>query len=1143
VLHVHRSQRADRLAHALAELLSEPPDDPFTPDIVAVPAKGVERWLAQRLSHVLGASSGAALGGASSAGAAEAGVCAHVLFPPPSALIGEVLSAVTGLSADEDPWRPDRSPWPLLEVIDDCATEPWCEVLGRHLARDSGRRLATAQHLATLFAGYAAARPAMITAWAAGEDSDGTGHTLPPDLSWQPELWRRLRARLAVPSPPERLAAACTLLREDPERVDLPGRVSFFGPTRLTAEQLTVLRALAGHRDVHLWFPHASPVLWDRLGDSLADAPVDKTGLIRRSDDPTRRMPRHPLLASLARDVRELEILLRANGVETPQLTDEHHTAPDPPATLLGRLQQQLRDDAPPTAPVPVPASDRSIQVHACHGRSRQVEVLRDVLLGLLAADLTLEPRDIVVLCPDIDGFAPLISAAFGLPDAEGEHPGHLLRVRLADRSLRETNPLLGTLAALLDLAGGRVTASHVLDLAATAPVRRRFRFDDDELERLEDWVRTSGVRWGLDRVHREPYGLGQIGQNTWVAGLDRVLLGAALADEQHWLGLALPLDDVDSSDLDLAGRLTEYVERLADILDRLTGEHPASDWLATLDAALDLLTEPAPADSWQLTAARRLLGAVGRAAGEHDPLLTLGDIRALLAGRLQGVPTRAGFRTGNLTMCTMVPMRSVPHRVVCLLGMDDGVFPRAAGSDGDDVLLRDPCIGERDPRGEDRQLLLDAVTAAGETLVLLYSGAHERTNAVQPPAVPLGEILDALDRTATTADGQPVREQVVVRHPLQPFDSRNFIRGRLGTDGPFSHDKAALAGALAATGPRQPAPAFLSETLPPATGTADIEDADIPDDVDLESLIRFLEHPARHFVRQRLGIVVAEEADEPADGLTVELRGLDQWQVGERMLTGRLAGLPIEVCQHAEWRRGLLPPGPLGLRSLERLGKDIDPLVAAATPFLEHATDAYDISIDLPDGRVLTGTVGDVRATGPDAGTLLRTTYSRLGPKQRIRAWVLMLALTAAQPDRTWSAVTLGRGPRGSTRPRRAAVGGVAAADAVQILSQLIDLRDRGLRRPLPLPVTTGCAYANARHGGDDPAEAMAKATSEWSSSYENTDRDHALVWGETAAFSVLTEAPWPDENWYEDEPDRFGRLACRLWFPVLDVETVDIP
>ena len=127
------------------------------------------------------------------------------------------------------------------------------------------------------------------------------------------------------------------------------------------------------------------------------------------------------------------------------------------------------------------------------------------------------------------------------------------------------------------------------------------------------------------------------------------------------------------------------------------------------------------------------------------------------MRGRLGGRPTRANFRTGTLTVCTMVPMRSVPHRVVCLLGLDDGVFPRNPRPDGDDVLARNPAIGERDARGEDRQLMLDAILAAKEHLVITYTGADERTGATRPPAVPLGELLDSLDETATGADGSPI--------------------------------------------------------------------------------------------------------------------------------------------------------------------------------------------------------------------------------------------------------------------------------------------------------------------------------------------------------------------------------------------------
>ena len=210
---------------------------------------------------------------------------------------------------------------------------------------------------------------------------------------------------------------------------------------------------------------------------------------------------------------------------------------------------------------------------------------------------------------------------------------------------------------------------------------------------------------------------------------------------------------------------------------------------------------------------------------------LRLPDVRALLTDRLAGRPTRANFRTGTLTVCTMVPMRSVPHRVVCLLGLDDGVFPRQGAVDGDDVLARDPMTGERDARSEDRQLLLDAILAATQTLVVTYTGADEVSGRPRPPAVPLGEVLDALDATATTTNGRPVSEAVTVHHPLQPFDPKNVSPGGLLPGATFSFDPAAAAGARAASGARTPPVPFLDAPLPAAQ----------PGDVSLADLVRLL--------------------------------------------------------------------------------------------------------------------------------------------------------------------------------------------------------------------------------------------------------------------------------------------------------------
>ncbi|MGI5132580.1 exodeoxyribonuclease V subunit gamma [Pseudonocardia sp. CA-107938] len=1074
---LHRAERADALADALAELLATPLPDPFAAEVVAVPARGIERWLAQRLSHRLGA------------GSSGDGVCAGVEFPAPVAVVAAAVGGATGVAPEADPWRPARAVWPLLEAMDASLDEPWCAPLAAHLRAAPGRRYATARRLAELYAQYAAQRPELVRSWQ-------EGHGTVPDLEWQARLWRLLRERIGTPGPAERVEQACRALRADPELAPLPQRLSLFGPTRLTDEELTVLAALAEHRDVHLWLPHPSPDLWARI-PQVAEVPL-------RSADPTAVLPRHPLLASLGRDVRELQVRLSTRATRSV-----HHPLPEPPATLLGRLQRELRDDAPPSVPSPVGPDDTSVAVHFCHGADRQVEVLREIVLGLLAADPTLEPRDIVVLCPDIETFAPLISATFGLGDVG--HPGHRLQVRLADRALRQVNPLLDTVERLLELAQHRLTASELLDLLASRPVRTRFGLDDDDLERLRTLTVAAGVRWGLDAAHRAPYRLDGFPQNTWEAGLDRLLLGVAMPGAtRDWLGTALPLGDVDSGDTQRLGALAEFVDRLSGVLAGLAGERPLQAWVEGLLDALDLLTATSATDAWQGAHARAELADAVVSAGPHAGTVPLGlaDVRGLLGERLRGGPTRASFRTGSLTVATLVPMRSVPHRVVCLLGLDDGAFPRATAVDGDDVLAREPRVGDRDLRSEDRQLLLDAVCAATERLVVVASGADARTGARRPPAVPLGELLDAIAATAGDTAG------IVRRHPLQPFDGRNFR-----APAPFSFDTASLAGARAAAGERVPPRPFLPDPLPPLAR----------DPLPLEDLVAFVEHPVKAFLTQRAGVPVRDGDEEPPDALPVEPDGLARWAVGDRLLRDRLAGLDLDRARKAEWRRGALPPGALGDAFLLSVLDDVEPLVAAAHEVrAEEPPTDIDVDVALPDGRVA-GTL-----SGVHGGTLVRVEFSRLAPKHRLRAWVQLLALSVAEPDREWTAATVGRGQHHGILVAR--LGPVRPEEARTVLGDLVEMAAIGRCTPLPLPTVAGATYAKVRRAGGGPDDALEEAKRAWTvgAGAEQTDAAHRRVWGERAEAAVVFAERGPVGK----EPTLFGTLALRLWDPLLRAE-----
>jgi exodeoxyribonuclease V gamma subunit len=770
---------------------------------------------------------------------------------------------------------------------------------------------------------------------------------------------------------------------------------------------------------------------------------------------------------------------------------------------------------------------DRSLEVHACHGRARQVEVIRDAILHLLAEDPTLEPRDVIVMCPDIETFAPLIQATFGAGEVsedddetdalpEGIRPPDL-RVRLADRALRQTNPVLGVVARLLELADQRLTASQVLDFADREPVRRRFRLDDDGLARLEDWVATSGIRWGLDAEHRAPFKLADLPAGTFRSGLDRLLLGVTMTEEEQRLfGGVLPLDDVESGAIDLAGRFAELVDRLSEAVDACAVPQTVESWARTLATAADALTAAAPREGWQRSELQRLLDDVVREAAGHAGELELAEVRALLAERLQGRPTRANFRTGHLTICTLVPMRSVPHRVVCLLGLDDGTFPRKAPRDGDDLMLRDPHVGERDTRTEDRQLLLDALLAARDRLVITYTGNDERTNLVRPPAVPVGELLDMVERTA----GRAARAQVVVQHPLQPFDPRNFTVGRLVPGRPWSFDRVTLEGARALAARRAPLQPFLRGPLPPVERGP----------VELDSLVRFVERPVRAFLRQRLEISVGDYADEIDDSLPVELDSLERWGAGQRMLEALLDGTDGRAAILAEIARGSLPPGQLAKPVVDALFPQVKVIADQARRLTAEPARSVDVKVDLLDGRPLTGTVQGVR------GSLLTTvTFSKVNPRHRIAAWVRLLALSAVAPA-GFEAATIGRARSGSQeRPsvKLARIGPLSREEALAELDVLVDLWERGLREPLPLACMTSAAYA----AGED-------ARSEWVSdrfAREDKEPEHMLAFGGVRSWTELREElPRGDERWVPGEPTRFGQFARRLWTGLQARETV---
>ena len=1084
MIHVYAAGGAEPLAARLAEVWAGPVCDPFTPEWLAVPSDGMRRWLTLELARHLGAS-----------GPGGDGVVANVVRAYPGTLRSCVLTAARG-GDRPDPWDIDRLVWSVLAALDGGGHDP--ALGGLSTLPPGGSRFARARRVADLFDRYHLHRPAMIRSWAAGGDVDATGEVLASHHTWQPHLWRLVRRVVGRPSPPETWPELLDRVAGNELALDLPPRLTLFGFTLLPGGGfLELAQAVAVHRDVHLFL--LEPSRFDPDDLRRAGSRRSRSAARPLGDESAEGGWAHPLLQSWGRLHRDTALILadaEADGMPARQRVDGQTTTP--PSSLLGRLQNDLRANNGSGGTVAFEPTDRSVQFHACFGPTRQVETLRDTLLHLLdedAPDLTEE--DILVVCPSLERFAPLIEAVFG-PSVESPSPSDhgepsqtrggapALRYRIADRSLRSTNPCLAAMGALVDLVSGRFESTAVLDFLALGPVRARFDFDDDDLDDIAGWVAGTQVRWGIDPVHREGFGVPpSIEGNTWQAALDRLLTGAAVDDGDMTLAVGdVSPYGVEGSGADTVGRLAEAIGHLSALVAETYAAIPVAEWVEALRRACAGLFAYDDHTRWQKEALDRLFDDAVQSAmsGDQPSSLPLEfvDMRRLWAERLEAIPGRADYFRGGITVSSMTPLRGVPFRVVCLLGMDQEAFGPLSAA-GDDLVAAAPQRGDPDPRAEMRQSLLEAVLAATDSLVVVRDGRDVRTNQVVPRPVVVAELFEAVIQLVDPPARPALAATLEVDHPRQAFDEKCFAEGGLRAGTVWSFDGGDLDAALARRSRSSFREPFLAEPLPPSERM----------EIELDQLHAFFKNPVAYFIGQRLEAHLPVSDEEPSVLLPVELSGLDRWRVATRLLEARLAGIDTDRWCSVERQRSTLPPGSLGQQIVEACSDEVEAVaaVAASIGIADGPPDPFEIEVALPSGIRILGTV-PLSLPGPHRGPA-RLGYSGLKPVHRVHAWLDLMALVATDPRHRWRSVAVGR-PNSSGGEAEVFDIGVAGGEAdwrgvaEKALEVAVDCYRRGLREPLPLfPNFSFAVHANRAKpadwsngrtfpDGDDPATVL---------------------------------------------------------------------
>ncbi|EMX2899488.1 exodeoxyribonuclease V subunit gamma [Escherichia coli] len=1076
MLRVYHSNRLDVL-EALMEFIVERErlDDPFEPEMILVQSTGMAQWLQMTLSQ-------------------KFGIAANIDFPLPASFIWDMFVRVLPEIPKESAFNKQSMSWKLMTLLPQLLEREDFTLLRHYLTDDSDKRklFQLSSKAADLFDQYLVYRPDWLAQWETGHLVEGLGEA----QAWQAPLWKALVEYTHQLGQPrwhranlyqrfiETLESATTC------PPGLPSRVFICGISALPPVYLQALQALGKHIEIHLLFTNPCRYYWGDIKDpaylaklltrqrrhSFEDRELplfrdsENAGQLFNSDG--EQDVGNPLLASWGKLGRDYIYLL--SDLESSQELDAFvDVTPD---NLLHNIQSDIlelenravagvnieefsrSDNKRPLDPL-----DSSITFHVCHSPQREVEVLHDRLLAMLEEDPTLTPRDIIVMVADIDSYSPFIQAVFGSAPAD-----RYLPYAISDRRARQSHPVLEAFISLLSLPDSRFVSEDVLALLDVPVLAARFDITEEGLRYLRQWVNESGIRWGIDDDNVRELELPATGQHTWRFGLTRMLLGYAMESAQGEWQSVLPYDESSGLIAELVGHLASLLMQLNIWRRGLAQERPLEEWLpvcrdmlnafflpdAETEAAMTLIEQ-----QWQAIIAEGL----GAQYGDAVPLSLLRDE---LAQRLDQERISQRFLAGPVNICTLMPMRSIPFKVVCLLGMNDGVYPRQLAPLGFDLMSQKPKRGDRSRRDDDRYLFLEALISAQQKLYISYIGLSIQDNSERFPSVLVQELIDYIGQShylpgdeALNCDESEarVKAHLTCLHTRMPFDPQNYQPGERQSYAREWLPAASQAG-KAHSEFVQPLPFTLPETVP------------------LETLQRFWAHPVRAFFQMRLQVNFRTEDSEIPDTEPFIQEGLSRYQINQQLLNALVEQDDAERLFRRFRAAGDLPYGAFGEIFWETQCQEMqqlaDRVIACRQP-------GQSMEIDLAcNGVQITGWLPQVQPDG-----LLRWRPSLLSVAQGMQLWLEHLVYCASGGNGE-SRLFLRKDGEWRFPP-------LAAEQALHYLSQLIEGYREGMSAPLLVLPESGGAWLKTCYDAQNDAmldddSTLQKARTKFLQAYE---------------------------------------------------------
>lgn len=1026
MLTIYRSNRIERLADSLTAILRHPPGSPLEKEWVVVQNQGIANWLSLIMADQLG-------------------IWANVAMPFPRAFWEVLLKriypdALDGLSR----FKEDSLTWLIMKILPGLCNIPEFHSIKGYLENDwKGKKLfILSRKLASVFDDYIVYRPEMLLSWERNNER-----------LWQPILWKRIVEITGK----THLARYTQQLQHDIERdaVDvntLPKGVTLFAISMLPPLHVNLLSLFSQLLDINLLMINPSMEFWAYI--------TSIRGEIRRLRNEQQDLESiqeklyfeigNPLLASMGKMNRDFNHLIE-EMIDYHE-SDEHlYSEPmlERGKSLLTCLQSDMLQlhyrlrRAGHDAGF-ISDDDKSVSIHCCHSKLREVEVVRDQLLLLFQEDKTLQLHEVCVLMPDIAEYAPIIRAIFDVNEEQDAYIPYLINFA------SDLFPVIDAFKAVLNLIKSRITVQEILDLISMEEVAKQFGFLPEDVLQIKEWLVNSNVRWGIDSEHRKSFGQPEYRENTWLFGLDRVLLGTAMiASEDRTFMDIQPYDEVEGNVTELLGNFVHFCELLFDRVRRFSAERSMESWREELLSLLELLIFNDRSNEYQHQLVRSIVTDAAKTAEEnnYEEAISFDTLMKLLSEKLNTLVAASGHFSDRILFSSFSPMQSVPFRVILAMGLNDHTFPRVKKPDSFDLIAKTPRIGDSSPQNNDRGLFLEMLLMARERIILTYIGRDIHDNSRIPPSIVVNELLDIIAEGFNLANEPKnlsydehraaLRNRLVTTHPLHPYNPIYFD----GTSSKFfSYSEGNCQGAAVLLKEKPQKGPFLETSIP-----YPYEEERV---ITISDLVRFYKNPIQYFLKKRLDMVLIDNPDEINPREPIELDSLESYSLGTFLLQKARTDKELGDYFTRLKSQGGLPLGEAGRSLYEKFDEEayivFDPVreIIAEEPLAPLGVDIL---------------VGDTRITGNisslwPAGRLQHQ-YTKTKAKYIIELWINHLLLNAifqeGQPQKSFLI----------SREKPLIFSPVPEL-AMEILEDLVSIYWEGLLEPLRFMPESGFSY-----------------------------------------------------------------------------------